>query len=318
MLWEGAGRSSWWCYHIVWPRLPARGPACWWCGALAEAAPLPSPRWSLSQCVCFLRLCPHDARPHLLLFSLTSCESAAAAKLRQQISNAKIFQRSLPTFLFGKLLSITLCTENKHERKNSPLPSVVRAKTRIPWALFRSANILPQAFIISHTDLQSSADGEGTALKSWAALFIYLLKIKTKKFPAPVKSRLESGIKREALVPAAIEQAVFGWCDGGPLTQLGGNTANVARSSLSRLALAELKATELYFCRFSFPCSQQDLKLLSALTKQNSVLPAPCPGCPMHKFPCCSSCQPFRFCQWRVCFQAQEYRLFEIWNWFWF
>lgn len=58
-------------------------------------------------------------------------------------------------------------------------------------------------------------DREGTALKSWAALFSYLLKIKPKKFPAPVNSRLENGVKREALVPAAIERAMFGWCDGG-------------------------------------------------------------------------------------------------------
>jgi len=135
------GRTTWgdpncspWC-------LPAQGSACWWCWAPAEAAPVPSPRWSLSQCMGFLSLRPHNARPYLLL--LTPCEGAAAAKWRQQIRNAKNFQRSLPILLFGKVLSITLCTENKHERKNSPLPSVVRAKTRIPWALFRSANILP-------------------------------------------------------------------------------------------------------------------------------------------------------------------------------
>lgn len=62
-----------------------------------------------------------------------------------------------------------------------------------------------------------------------------------------MNSRSESGIKREALVPVAIERAMFGWCPGS-LTRLGGNTPNVAGSSPS-LAVAQVKATKLCFCR---------------------------------------------------------------------
>lgn len=96
---------------------------------LAKEAPFP-PHSGLS-CRAFLAV-PIEQHPHLLLLSLTPCESAAAAKLRHQIRNSKNFQHSFPILLFRKLLSISLCTENKHERKNFSLPSVVRAKTRIP------------------------------------------------------------------------------------------------------------------------------------------------------------------------------------------
>lgn len=114
------------------PMVPARRRLSVMVPGSGRSSPFPSPWRSLSQCVGFPSLCLHDECPHLLLLAPAPCESAEAAKLRQQIRNAKNFQRSLPILLFGKLLSITLCTENKHERKNSPLPSVVRAKTRIP------------------------------------------------------------------------------------------------------------------------------------------------------------------------------------------
>lgn len=132
----GDPNCSLWC-------LSTWGLARCWCWGPAKAASLPSPQWSLLRSMAVPSLHLQDECPHLLLLAPTPCESGTAATLRQQIRNAKNFQWSLPILLFGKLLSITLCTENKHERKKSPLPSVVRAKTRIPWALFRSANILP-------------------------------------------------------------------------------------------------------------------------------------------------------------------------------
>lgn len=134
---EGGSRVVLGWYHHDWC-LPWGNSAHW--GSWVWPKKL-TPRSGVS-CRAFLAV-PIEQHPHLLLLSLTPCESAAAAKLRQQIRNSKNFQHSFPILLFRKLLSITLCTENKHERKNSPMPSVVRAKTRIPWALFRSANILP-------------------------------------------------------------------------------------------------------------------------------------------------------------------------------
>lgn len=87
-----------------------------------------------------------------------------------------------------------------------------------------------------------------------------------------MNSRSDSGIKREALVPAAIERAMLGQCDGCPLTWLRGNTANVSRSSSPTLTLAQLKATELCFRRYPvllplFPAGMSNFLCLLRLSK---------------------------------------------------